>query len=345
MIPPWPAMFLATRLLPQAATSPDWAVLQSQGAIISAIKVDPQDVFNLSDPKENTWLGREGNHLHWTTREPVIRAALLFKVGDRVNVWRIRETERLLRAMAFLKTAHIDPEVLPDGSVAAHVWVQDAWTLKISGGYQQVGGQKSSGFGLQEQNLLGTGKTVAFSYARNPIQTSGTFEYSDPELLGSTWTLDTQYQRLSDGSARVLNLQRPFLSLDTAWSATIQAASTGSSLVMYDRTVGIYSATSQLNQWTLGAAWAAFHNDSYALRPGVTLVKQEARYGTLTTLTDPEGLPAPDLAPRRLRGPALNFSFLVDGFQVFRDMLGMDYPEDYNLGWAGSVLAGRYLPS
>jgi hypothetical protein len=341
---PLQALLLSPCLL-AAPAAPDWAALQRRGARISAIEVQQQDVFDLTNPKEDTWIGRGGDKLHWRTREGVIRRALLFKVGDRVNVRRIRETERLLRALAFLKDAHVDLEPLPDGSVRARVWARDAWTLKLSGSLQQVGGQKSSAFGLQEQNLMGTGKTLAFSYARSPIQTSGTFAYADPQLLGSDWTLNTQYSHLSNGSARALTLQRPFLSLDTPWSATVQFQSTGSTLVIYDHNSGIYSAPSQLNSVNLGAAWAAVHSETDAWRPGAALVEQKAGYGPLTTAAPPGGLPAPDLEPRRLRGPALTLSYLEDRFEVFRDMLGMDTPEDYNLGWSGSAQAGRYLPA
>jgi len=340
-----PLLLAASLLLPAAPAAPDWAALQKRGARISEIQVDRQDVFDLKNPKEDTWLGRGGNKLHERTREEVIRRALLFQVGEKVNSRRIHETERLLRAEAFLKDAHIDPELLPDGSVRAHVWVRDAWTLKLSGSVQQVGGQHSSGFGVQEQNLMGTGKTLAFSYARVPAQTSGTFAYADPQLLGSTWTLSTQYQALSNGTARAFNLQRPFLSLDTPWSVTAQFTSTDSTFIEYDHNANIYSAPSRLNNITLGAAWAARRTDEDAWRPGVALVELRAGYGPLITLAVPGGLPAPDLAPRLLRGPALTLSYLADGFQVFRDLLGMDTPEDYNLGWAGTVEAGSYLPS
>jgi hypothetical protein len=338
-------LLAAFLLFPAGLAAQDWAALQRRGARIAEIQVERQDVFDLSNPKENTWLGRGGNWLHRSTREEVIRRALLFQPGDRVNVRRIHETERLLRSLAFLKDARIDPEPLPDGTVRAHVWVRDAWTLKLGGGYQQLGGQKSTGLGLQEQNLLGTGKTLAFTYSRNPTQSAGTFAYGDPQLFGSSWTLNTQYQSLSNGTARALNLQRPFLSQDTPWSVTVQLASTDSALSVYDRTIGIYSAPSRIDSLTLGAAWAARRTELDAWRPGVAVVGQEASYGPLTTLAAPEGLPAPDLALRRLRGPALTLSYLADRYRVFRDMLGMDTPEDYNLGWAGSLQAGRYLPA
>jgi Omp85 superfamily domain len=321
-----------------------WEALQVQGARISSIQIDLQDVFDLSRPEEDTFLGRWGNRLHSSTREGVIRETLLFHEGDTVNSRRIHESERYLRALPFLKDARIDPEMMEDGTVRAHVWARDAWTLKVSVNYKLVGGQHTSGFGLQEQNLLGTGKTLITSYVKDPVRTTETLAYVDPHVFGSTWTLLTSYQNLSDGSTRTFRLLRPFVSLDTPWTATVQSGSTSSTLTLYDHGTGIYAAPSQLDNWTLGAAWAAHHTELEAWRPGVVLVDREARYGNLSSLADPGGIAPPALSPRRLRGPGLTLSYLEDGFRAFRDMLAMDTTEDYNLGMAGSLITGSYLP-
>ena len=220
MIPPWPAMFLATRLPPQAATPPDWAVLQRRGAIICEIKVDPQDVFNLTNPDENTWLGRGATSCTGAPASGSSAGPCCSRWGSRSMPGASTRPSAWLRSLAFIKDARIDPGAAPRRQRGAHVWVRDAWTLKVSGGFQQVGGQHSSGLGIQEQNLMGTGKTVAFTWSRDPAQSSGTYAYADPQLFGSTWTLNTQYQNLSNGSARALDLERPFISLDTLWSVS-----------------------------------------------------------------------------------------------------------------------------
>jgi hypothetical protein len=340
-------LLLATAPAQAAAVAPavpQWAALQARHARIAEIQVQDTDVFDLTQKSDNNRLGRLGNRLHMTTREGVIRRALLFQVGDPVNVRRIQETERYLRTLVFLKDARVDLQPLPDGTVRAVVWVRDAWTLKLSAGYQQVGGQPSSNFGLQEQNLMGTGKTLAFSYARNPTQITDTLAYGDPQLFGSSWTLNTDYQHLSNGTARGLTLQRPFTSLDTPWSVTAQFSSTGSVLTIFDRNSSIYSIPSQLNNASLGMAWALWHDEDQAWRPGLQVVNLEARYGAATTLAEPFGLPVPDLTARTLRGPAVTVAYLAEDFRVYRDLLAMDTHEDYNLGWAGSLTLGHYLP-
>ena len=42
-------------------------------ALIGEIYVDPQDIFDVNDPKENKVLFRAANRLHITTRESVVR--------------------------------------------------------------------------------------------------------------------------------------------------------------------------------------------------------------------------------------------------------------------------------
>lgn len=93
-------LFLALRptAYAVASTSP-WKALESRKATISKIEVEIGDVFDLSKPVEDSWIGHMANHLHSTTRETVIRRVLLFAEGDRVRERQIYETERLLRAL------------------------------------------------------------------------------------------------------------------------------------------------------------------------------------------------------------------------------------------------------
>jgi hypothetical protein len=339
-----PAAALAL-LLGAVPAAGSWEDLEARGEHIQAIEVVVQDVFDRSDPKEDTFLGRLADRVHVDTRERVVRGALLFKVGDPVNARRVRETERLLRAMLFFKDARIDPEPLPGGGVLARVLVRDAWTLKFSIHYKLLGGQSTRGFALQEQNLLGTGKTLVFNWVQDPVRSTETFGYKDSQVLGSTWTLQTAYANLSDGSSRMVAVQRPFLSLDTPWSATFQASEVESAYGLSDRGATVYSAHSRVDKSQLGAAWAVLRGERSVLRTGPMFLDQEARYGALVLDADPGGLPAPDLATRVLRGPGWTLGYLEDGYGIWRDLAGMDATEDYNVGWSWDLTAGSYLPA
>jgi len=92
-----------------------WKALEARKATIGKIVVEVGNVFDLTKPNEDTWVGHTANRLHITTREKVIRRALLFAEGDRVRERRIYETERLLRALPFVK----DPPGLHFAAVLA----------------------------------------------------------------------------------------------------------------------------------------------------------------------------------------------------------------------------------
>ncbi|MDP1832212.1 MAG: hypothetical protein Q8K67_09150 [Geothrix sp.] len=325
-----------------AGQVPTWEDLESRGARIARVEILVQDVFDLEDPGENTWIGRVANALHPTTRDAVVRRALTFAVGGAVEARRIHEAERELRSYRFIKDARIDPVYDADGSLVARVVVRDAWTLKASVGFSQVGGQRLWGLGLRDQNLAGFGKDLVFSYASDADRTTQAFQYGDRQFLGSRWTLRASYQFLSDGRSRSLELVRPFKTLEAPWSAELGHSSQSSTLIVRDRLIQVYAASSKLVTATVGGSRLVSLEADRALRLGLLVELQEARYGPLLISGDPALLPPPDLSPRRMQGPALSFEWLQDRFQGYRNLVGMDFVEDQNLGWSGRVILGHY---
>ena len=324
---------------------PPWAALEARRATIGKIVVEIGDVFDLAKPDENTWVGRTADHLHASTKERVIRHILLFKEGDRVRTRQIYETERLLRALPFVKDAHIDPVVEPDGTVVARVRVRDAWTTQVNASFSSVGGQRAMTMGVDEKNFMGTGKSVAVDYAKNFQRTTYGLTYNDPQFLGSRWTLMAQDQHLSDGFARAFNIAMPFYALDTPWSTSLNLTQAHTGLYLYDRGIQVFQApfTQTVVQWAGGLKlWAA---GDRVWRGGLSFDRLDTNYGPIIQDTAPGPLLPPDLVSRRLRGPALNLSTQKDAFESFTDFVGMDTPEDYNLSWNGSLQLGTYTRS
>jgi hypothetical protein len=327
---------------PATALSPAWKALEAHQATITEIVVTVQPVFDLSRPQENNWLGRTADLLHRPTREAVLRRALLFKPGDPVHARTIYETERLLRSLPFIKDAHILPETSPGGGVRAHVIARDAWTLQVDANLQKIGGQQSLSFGIQDQNLLGSGKTLGFNVSKDHERRASGLYYRDPQFLDSRWTLQGRYQVLSDGYARAITLERPFFALDTPWSALFDLQTRKADLAVYDRSKAVFVTPAWANAARLGAAWAIHQDEDHALRAGVLLRMDDRRYGPLSVAGAAGTLPAPDLPGRRQRGPALTLAYERDAYESFRNIRGMDTPEDYNLVWEGSLEAGSY---
>src|SRR5437763_217159 len=120
------------------SSAPGTAEATKDGPIISRITIRSTDIFDF-ETKPNlrkfpyTWI----NALHIQTREYVIRQELLFKIGDHLDVFLLRETERNLRGLSFIRAARIVSFPQRDGTVALVVHVNDAWTtepqLNLSG--------------------------------------------------------------------------------------------------------------------------------------------------------------------------------------------------------------------
>jgi hypothetical protein len=330
-----------------AAPRPErvWAALEARKAVITRIEVEVVDVFDLAQPSENIWVGRMANRLHMTTHEVVIRRILLFAEGDPVHTRRIYETERLLRALPFVKDAHIDPVVQPDRTVVARVRVRDAWTTQVNAGFSSVGGQKAMNFGIDEKNFMGMGKSVAFDTSRDHERSSWGLTYVDPQFLGSRWNLMVQSQYQSDGSVRHFSLGKPFFALSTPWSMNTTYAQARTKLYFYDQGEEIYQApyVHDAVQWT-GAL--AFHETGNRVwRGGLLVDRSDSSYGSPTQTGPPDPLPPPVLTDRRLRGAGLTLSTQADAYDSYEDLLGMDTPEDYNLAWNGGLTLGLYSRS
>ena len=333
-------------LLARPAPAPrPWKAHEARHARIQKIVIEIGDVFDLANPAENRWYGRLADKLHASTHEAVIRKTLLFQEGDLATVRRIYETERLLRALPFVKDAHITPVTAPDGTLIARVQVRDAWTTQVNANFASVGGQRTMSLGLDEKNFLGMGKSVSLDYAKDPARTTSSLSYLDPQLFGSRWTLGLKDAVLSDGLVRSVNLTRPFYALDTPWSTSVAMSQQHSNLYLYDQGAQIFKAPFFQDDLQWGGARLVHEVGDRVWRAGVIVDRQDTHYGAFTASVPPGILAAPAVVDRRLRGVAATFATQRDAFDSFVDIQGMDTPEDYNLSLNGSLELGYYSPA
>jgi len=325
-----------------AQAPPSWEELEVRQARIAAVDLRLGDVFDLSQPQENHWIGRMANALHIQTREQVVRRELLFGPGDVVNARLIHESERNLRAFRFLKDAWIEPRIDGSGAVRAVVHTQDAWTLKGSVGFTQVGGQRDFGFSLHEGNLLGFGKDLSLAHERTPERSIDTVRYLDRQLLGSAWILESRYQSLSDGKTRFLEVAKPYRGLDTPWSMTFRASASDATQSVYNLERVAYAFPSRQAGALVEGSMAMDPVDGRVVRLGGGLDLRQSRYGPVRTL-DPAGLPVPRLRDRLLWGVHASWNLFEERFRTFRDLAGMTHSEDFNLGWEATVNLGSHL--
>lgn len=314
---------------PRPPDVPSDAALEAAGAVIGKIEIDPRNIFDESDPRENHGIYRLANRLHIRTKPQTIRAQLLFKTGDRYRAQKLAETERNLRLLVYIYDAHVVPVHFADGKVDIKVITRDVWTLDPNISFGRAGGVNSTAFSLQEENFLGWGKSIEVGRTSNVDRTSDLIEYGDPNLFGSRWTGSLAYVNSSDGHQRTLLAEQPFYSLDTRWSGTVYAQS-------YNRTT---------DRYFLGNTVAQFNDDetTYQLSGGVSsgLVDGWSKrlifgmyYDRNDFLPTPlSTLPAKPLPPdRTLSYPFVGFDILEDRYAKVGDENQIGKTEDLYFG-------------
>jgi hypothetical protein len=314
---------------PRPAGLPSDMELESADAVIGKIDIDPRNMFDESDPRENKGLYRLADRLHVRTKPATIRAQLLFRGGDRYSARVLAETERNLRKLVFIYDAKVVPVRYADGKVDVKVITRDVWTLDPSISFGRSGGANSTSFSLQEENLAGWGKDLEIGHVSNVDRTSNIAEYSDPAVFGSRWTAAVAYVDSSDGNQRIAQLSRPFFALDTPWSATFSAQT-------YDRTISQYFLGNIVDQFNDnektyliegGVSTGLVDGWSKRLLFGMYYDRNDFQPTSATTL------PSNGLPPQRtLSYPFVGFDIVQDKYEKAGDENQIGKTEDLYFG-------------
>jgi len=322
---------------PRPADVPRDAEMEAAGAVIGRVDIDTRNIFDESDERENNRLYRLADRLHIRTKPATIRAQLLFASGEKYRGRKLAETERALRMLNFIYDARVVPVHYADGKVDIKVITKDVWTLSPGISFGRSGGANSTKFDLEEENLLGLGKTLEVARGSTVDRTTDSVTYGDPNMFGSRWTSALLYSDNSDGFERSALIQRPFYSLDTPWSAKIVA-------LAFDRTVSRYNLGDIVDQFN-------DNQNAYELSGGVSngLIDGWTRRLTFgmrydrnvflptpgtATPTPPAQLP-PD---RTLSYPFTGFDFLQDKYKKAGDENEIGRTEDL---YFGSEISGE----
>jgi len=325
--------------------TPTWEQLESRGAAIAGIDVKIINVFDKSQPESKYWFAHVADFIHIMTREEVVRGELLFKVGDHVDASKIHDTERALRySLDIARDAYITPERVEGDKVWALVVFKDAWTLGLDLHYGHVGGQNRYTFRIHERNFLGFGKGLLLSYEHTFERNIEQVAYFDPQLFGSLWTLNMNYQKLSDGKARLFDVEKPFYSADTPWMVQMKVTDFLETLTLYNDTHSVYALRNHDTIANLSAAWAYHVEGTSAFRIGAGFVVSQMSYFD-PVVYRPGYLPPLALQDHRLRGPEVTWELFQGGFQNFNNMASIGRSESFNLGWDVNAAAGIYSRS
>lgn len=197
-----------------------------EGKIIKRIQYKQLDPFGTD--VEDTLLLRKGlvedigNKISISTRQSNIRSLILFKVGDRLDPLRIKESERLLRRQEYIRDARI---IVPsstkknEDSVVVIIIIQDRWSINASVGVST----SSTDFKVTESNLVGTGSKIIqggrYDFAKNKF-TNWQGELSDNNIQNTYIDGKIFYNISPTLRWHGINFDRTFFSPLTKWAGS-----------------------------------------------------------------------------------------------------------------------------
>jgi hypothetical protein len=325
---------------PAAPETPETvrAELERIGATIRAINITVDNVFDLSNPKEDKPLYRWANRVHVRTRKNVIQDVLLFKVGDRFTALQIDESARALRTRGYVAEAAVEPGTYDaaTNTVEVDVHVRDSWTLAPELRLSRSGGKNKYGVGLIESNLFGTGKAIAVSHTSSVDRNETLLGYSDGNVFGSRVRLSVVGSDATDGHRREFAAERPFFSLDTRWALAGAVRDQQRVDTMYDLGEEIDEFRHDSKALSLSGGWSrgAIGNRTHRWLFGVT--SDEDTF--LPTLETPQPLLLPP--DRKLVYPFMGWQLLEDDYREMTELNDIGRTEDIALGWNIRAIVG-----
>lgn len=183
------------------------------GPPIERIEIRRQDVFSPEEAAIAFFPYGLANAIHVTTHEAFVRKELLFSVGDPVDPAVLAETERRLRSFRLFRRVSI----VPDGATVV-VETGDTWTLLPRLAFSNKGGVITYQFGIEEYNLLGTGRQLGFRFDKDTQRISRSLTFVDPQFFHRYTALRFLASDLSDGKVLELGVGRPFYALAASYS-------------------------------------------------------------------------------------------------------------------------------
>ena len=302
--------------------------LEDEGVVIGDIVLVREDVFDLSNPKENNWLYRMANKLHIVTKERVIEQQLLFNEGEAFSKRLTEESERILRRNKYLYDAWITPLSREDGTVDLEVRTRDVWTLKPGFSFARSGGENRTLIKLEELNLFGWGQQVLVARSEDVDRESTLFSFRDKNL-GRSWTqLRMQYADSSDGHWNELSLIRPFYALDARWTAGVSGSDFDIERRLYDLGEKAAEFRHEREYLTAFGGWSAGLRGGWVTRYTAGLAYDN---NVFSEVPDPEYPPAIP-ADRELVYPYFGIEILQDDFRTAQNREQIKRTEDFLVG-------------
>ncbi len=307
---------------------PSDAQLERSHAVIGRITIRNENIFDLSNPKDDHRLFRLANRLHPVTRKHTIREQLLFHTGQPYSRHLLDESARILRANPYFYDASIRPVAYHDGKVDVLVVTRDVWTLNPGFDFSRSGGKSQTGFQIEDANILGTGTDVKLSHTNSVDRTESSIAVMSPHTLGTWFTTNIAYGSLSDGKMRQFIFDRPFYSLETRRAGGISINDSTEDDTLYDRGQEIDKFADHSRFYQIYGGFSHGLENGWTRRYSTGLTYDQHIFTPSNFWSGPALLPA----DRKFVYPWLRFDLVQDEFVKLRNHNQIDRTEDFDLG-------------
>ncbi|HSP35633.1 MAG TPA: hypothetical protein VLU46_15080 [Thermoanaerobaculia bacterium] len=306
--------------------------VKPQNAVrVGSIKVATEPLFSSAEASHGGFY-RGANWLATRTRESLVRTFLVVREGEPFDEAKVRESERNLRTLDFLKSVAITASEPHDGVVDLVVATQDAFTTDVNIDFSNDGGRSIYDLDVTQKDLFGRGGEVDVRIASLRERRTRSVEYLTPALFGRYWSADALYAKSSDGDEEKLALTRPLFSYSTSFTLDTLA----------DR---LRQATRIYANGQVASLFAQEHR-ALTLLPGFAVA---SRPGSTTRILGGVDVVQDRFTPIRGIAPVnRDFRFAEIGIDTTSlRFIGMTHvnlglkEEDFTLGTHASLLVGR----
>ncbi len=303
------------------------------GPVIDTIIIDRGNVF-LPEQAEGSVAAKAGNAIHPVTAGWVIKSTILFKAGDSLNMSRIQESERTLRALNVFQEVTIDT-VTQDGRLAVLIRTRDAWSLSPVFSIAGSGGSLTLTLGISEKNFLGTASLFSIAYVKLVDRDGMDLNFRVPRVGSTRLAVGGSLQNLSAGNTGTWDAGVPYRAFPDPWAAQLLGSAadelrfrwfqdeTGLDSLNYDH---------DLLSNRLNTSIAAKHSSLQYLRLGVDVILRSEEYVLL-------GGPPQPVTDTVTGTVGLTFDYRRSQFVTERFFQGFGQNEDIDLSPALTVTA------
>jgi len=189
---------------------------------VRGITVLRKNVFDRELEKNNHFPFKLANNLHVITREHVIRREILFSSGDKFDQELLTESMRNIRTLEFIGDARVKTYDVAGDSIDIQITTEDLWTTVAGLSSEGGGGLYSITAYAEEKNIAGLGIGLEANATFASDDNDGfLIRAYDSRLLGTRNKINIIYSDFEFNSRRHLLLYRPFFSLDTRYTYSL----------------------------------------------------------------------------------------------------------------------------